>query len=362
MADFSVNYDSDILRGTLDALDSSELKKLVRPGMRVSIKPNMVLAKPPSMGATTHSEIVEGLILYLKDFGVDNIEIIESAWIGGDTRQAYRVCGYNELSEKYGVPLFDLKDDDICKVKVDEYNFEICRKALETDFLINVPVLKAHCQTLLTCNLKNMKGCISDNEKRKFHALGLHRPIAFLNKVVKTHFCVVDGICGDLTFEEGGNPVTRNMILVGHDPLLIDSYCAGLIGYCADEIGYLNIASELGIGRLLGEDTEITELNKENKPKRTKADGGIVRRLAMHISEDRACSACYSSLIYALHHVKEFSSREPDQKINIGQGFRGKAGRLGCGNCASLCDKFVKGCPPKAVDIIEFLREICVED
>jgi hypothetical protein len=174
-----------------------------------------------------------------------------------------------------------------------------------------------------------------------------------LNKAIKTHFCVVDGICGDLTFEEGGNPVTRNMILAGRDPLLIDSYCAGFIGYKVSEIGYLTVASQAGIGELFSPAAEITELNGENKPQTGKPDGGTVRRLAEHISEDKACSACYSSLIYALHNTKI----RPSQKINIGQGFRGKSGILGCGDCTSGCGRYVKGCPPKAVDIIEFLKE-----
>lgn len=354
MSAFTINYNENILKGTLETLDSSELKRLVHSGMKVSIKPNMVLAKPPSQGATTHSEIVEGLICYLKDIGVNSIEIIESAWIGDDTKRVYKVCGYNELSKKYNVPLFDLKEDSLCKIDTGAYQIEVCKRAVDTDFLINVPVLKAHCQTQLTCNLKNLKGCISDREKRRFHTLGLHRPIAYLNKAIKTHFCVVDGICGDLTFEEGGNPITRNMILAGSDPLLLDSYCAELIGYKVHEIEYLSVASEIGIGQLFDKNTEITELNKDNKPKFTKSDSNIVKRLSGYINEDMACSACYSALVYALHNTGIHPAK---QKINIGQGFRGKKGILGCGNCTSGCDYHVEGCPPKAVDIAGFLKQ-----
>lgn len=354
MGCFSINYSQDIVRGTLEVLESSELKKLAVRGMKVSIKPNMVLANPPSSGATTHKEVVEGLIRFLKDLGVSNIEIIESAWVGGNTKQAYHVCGYDELSRRYGVPLFDLKDDNTIRKKADRYSFEICRKALETDFLINVPVLKAHCQTIMTCCLKNIKGCISDNEKRRFHSLGLHRPIALLNTVVKTGFCLIDGICGDLTFEEGGTPVTRNMLLAGQDPLLLDSYCAGLIGRHPAEIEYLMIASDMGIGEMFSSDTKITELNVERKPLFAGTDSGTVRRLSAYINEDGACSACYSALIYALHTARN----SPSHKINIGQGFRGKSGQFGCGNCTSGCGKYVRGCPPAAVDIAQFLKEI----
>ncbi|MCL2020086.1 MAG: DUF362 domain-containing protein [Oscillospiraceae bacterium] len=353
MSDIVINYSENILNATLEALKASRLKSLVKPNMRVSLKPNMVLAKPPSEGATTHAEVVEGVIIFLKELGVRNIEIIESAWIGDDTKRVYRVCGYDKLSEKYGIALHDLKDDKIRKVKTADYNFEICERALETDFLINIPVLKAHCQTRLTCCLKNLKGCISDREKRNFHNMGLHRPIAYLNKAIKTHFCVIDAVCGDLSFEEGGNPVTRNMIICGEDPVLLDSYCAALIGYRADEIGYIPIAAELKIGRLYSGDTEIQTLNADKKPLASNTERGIAGRLAGYTDEDGACSACYSALISAINRIGY-----KGEKVSVGQGFRGKTGKIGCGNCASGFTNYIKGCPPTAAEVAEFLRKV----
>jgi len=353
MSDIIINYSNDILTGTLEALRTSRLGSLVKPDMRVSLKPNMVLAKPPSEGATTHSEVVEGIIIFLKEAGVRDIEIIESAWLGDDTKRVYKVCGFNELAKKYGVALHDLKDDKIRKTRAGEYTFEICEKALDTDFLINVPVLKAHCQTNLTCNLKNLKGCISDREKRNFHAMGLHKPIAYLNQAIKTHFCVIDGICGDMTFEEGGNPVTRDMIICGQDPLLLDSYCASLLGYSAEEVGYIPIAAKLSIGRLYGADTLITELNADRKPVIPDTMRGLAKRLAAYIDEDSACSACYSALINALNRTGYRGA-----KISVGQGFRGKPGEIGCGSCTAGFKNHVTGCPPTAAEVVKFLREI----
>jgi uncharacterized protein (DUF362 family) len=351
MPDITTVYHQDPLQGAQELLDATNLKALVRPGMKVSLKPNLVLAKPPELGATTHSEVAEGVIRYLRDLRISDIEIIESAWIGDDTKRVFHVCGYDAVCKKYDVPFFDLKDDRAIKVDTGKYTFDICSKAIETDFLINIPVLKAHCQTQLTCNLKNLKGCIPDSEKRRFHALGLHGPIAYLNKAIPTHFCVVDGVCGDLDFEEGGNPVQRNMLLAGNDPLLLDSFCAGLIGYRADEIEYLRIASQIGVGQMYDDDATVLELNTDKKPPHVKANSGAVRRLAAHINEDKACSACYAALVYALHHTKA-----PGMKINIGQGFCGKSGALGCGDCTSKHERFVPGCPPTAVEVLEFLK------
>lgn len=355
MHNMVINYDSDIFRCTYEVLVNSNLASLVKKETDVLIKPNMVLEQPPEMGATTHKEVVEAIIVYLREAGVMRIKIAESSWIGGNTKSAYKVCGYDALKNKYGVPLLDLKDDKIKNISVGGIKMEICAEALETEFLINVPVLKAHCQTNLTCNLKNLKGVISDSEKRHFHSMGLHKPIALLNKAVTTSFCVVDGICGDLTFEEGGNPVVRNMVIAGSDPVLIDSYCANLIGYDASEIGYLMYADELAIGKLYDENCDILELNAGNKPLNQPARSRIVRNLSKHIDDRSACSACYSALICALHK----SGHTVNEKIKIGQEYKNFSGNgIGIGNCTKGFSHNIKGCPPKANDIAAFLARV----
>lgn len=69
----------------------------------------------------------------------------------------------------------------LCKGSNGEYR--ICRSILELDRLINIPVLKGHCQTAMTCALKNLKGCIPNSEKQRYHREGLFQPIADLNVI-----------------------------------------------------------------------------------------------------------------------------------------------------------------------------------
>ncbi|OUQ48503.1 hypothetical protein [Lachnoclostridium sp. An118] len=68
--------------------------------------------------------------------------------------------------------------------------------------------------------------------------------------------------------------------------------------------------------------------------------------------------ACYGSLIYALDRVDEtgYLKGKVRESIAIGQGFRGKEGELGVGNCTRCFRRSLAGCPPKAVDIAEFLK------
>lgn len=332
-------------------------------GARIGLKPNLVVARPSSEGATTSPALVEGVIQYLQAHGHKQIVILEGSWIGDSTRRAFKVCGYTDLAERYGVELVDLQQDGFHARRVGDLEISVCNELERVDYLINLPVLKGHCQTRITCALKNLKGCIPNSEKRRFHTLGLHKPIAYLNKAVKTDLVIVDGLMGDLDFEEGGNPVQMDRILVGSDPVLVDSYVANLLGYEPEDIGYLPLAAELGVGRLFSQDTEVVVLQAQHTTERiypTRA----VERLARLVQEDQACSACFGSLIHALARLDERGLLHlVPQPLVIGQGYKGKAGPgLGIGSCTRGFEAHAPGCPPSAKAILDFLERQFTEE
>lgn len=352
-------YGKDGRSMAYEIMKQANAKDIIPANGKVAIKPNLVVSKPASSGATTHPEVVMGIIDYLKEIGIEQIEIIESSWVGANTKMAFTAAGYAALSLRTGVPLHDLKKDDSVTVQSNGLELKICKRALDADFLINVPVLKAHCQTYFTCALKNLKGIIPDSEKRRYHTLGIHEPVAKLAAVFKQGMVVVDGLCGDLTFEEGGTPVEMNRVIAGVDPLLVDSYCCGLIGYAPDDIGYIRMAKELGVGEYYAPDTPLHELNKSEDKVGKLSASRRASGLAKYVVEDQACSACYGSLIHALHRLDESGGLRnlPHNSIHIGQGNRGKtADGIGVGACCSGYSTHVKGCPPDAKSIVDMLR------
>jgi uncharacterized protein (DUF362 family) len=351
----TINYGRDWVKMTYDALAASDIGQYLKQGMSTAIKPNLVAPQPANNGATTHPEVVEGIILFLKDFGIKNISVMENSAAGYNTKRAYNVCGYEFLQKKYGVPLIDLQSDSFVTLRHANYDIQICEKATKVDFLINVPVLKAHCQTRLTCNMKNLKGCMPQNEMRRFHTLGLHKPIAELNALLKTHYCVVDGICGDLSFEEGGTPIEANRIIAGQNPVMVDSFCAELIAYKPDDIAYLSIGKEMGLGEYYSKETKVIELNTQDKPLKQAKSNRLSDLYRNLIDDDAACSVCYAALVFALHRSGRSLPR--GKKICVGQGFKGNnLDGIGIGTCTQGFKSHLKGCPPKAVDVISFLN------
>lgn len=349
-----VIYGQDIENMAYKLCEKINLASMIPDGIEVGLKPNYVVAKPASLGATTHPEILEGIIKYLHQNNIAKINIMESAWVGASTMRAFKACGAEDLAKKYNVKLTDLKKDEVVNLE----GIDVCKSALECDFLINLPVLKGHCQTHMTCALKNMKGAIPDSEKRAFHARGLFEPIGHLGKLLKPNLTIVDGICGDLSFEEGGNPIQMDRLIAGFDSVLIDSYACQLMGLKKSDAAYIQIAENYGAGKNFIDSETIIELNT---PKETNTPyiSNKALKFKKYVNENMACSACYGSLIFALSNMDNYKLSKLNEKINIGQGFIDKkTDGIGIGNCCMYCNSYLKGCPPKASSIQKYLEEL----
>ncbi len=357
--DIYIVYGSDAYSMTKALLEKVRAENLIKDrDAKIIIKPNFVIAALPESGATTHTEITEATIEYLKERGFENITVAEGSWVGSRTEDAFRLLGYYEFEKRYGVKLLDTKKDKYRTIKSHGIAMEVSDVVLDADFIINLPVLKGHCQTLMTHSMKNLKGFLSDRSKRDFHRLGLSEPIAALADAIRPGLILSDSISGDLDFEEGGNPVETNRMLAATDQFLIDSFAATLMGFDPDEIEYIRIAREWGLLSTPLESASIIELNRptasEGKPK------GIAQALSRYAEPENACSACFASLIHALKRLDDENGLRhlKGKKIAIGQGYKTKKVEIGVGACCSGAAMSVKGCPPKADDVLKMLRSI----
>ena len=356
-------YGTDYKEMTVRLLEAAGLEALIGDRKkRIGIKPNLLAPTPADYGATTHPEVVAGIIEYLKSCHFQNILIAEGSWVGDRTSEAYEYCGYRELCEACGVPFIDTQKQRAHTADCAGMELEITDIVDEIDFLINVPVLKGHCQTKMTCSLKNLKGLLPNREKSRFHRMGLHKPIAHLSAGIRQDFIVVDHICGDLDFEEGGNPVVRNCVIAALDPVLTDSYACWLLHYTPDDVPYVRMAEQLGVGstdlskadiRVLEGETTEEELPRTHK----------LLEVSYAVDDVDSCSACYANLTGALWRLKEEGLLEQlKDPIGIGQGMQGKTGKLGIGRCTSEFSFHIPGCPPGEDLIYEKLKEYILRD
>src|SRR5665648_727139 len=232
--------------------DLGGIEKLVPPCSKILLKPNMVVAKPNSTGATTNPLILDALIEHLMCTSPREIIIGESSQIGDDTLEAYKVTGIQDVAQKWKVTILDFKKDH--QISIDIPLGRVLKKVLvaetvkKVDYLINLPILKIHCQTKVTIGMKNLKGCIPDEEKSRFHRLNLDQCIVDLNTILIPDLTIVDATLCSLNWELGGMPVRLNTVLASKNTLAVDIIAASMLGYSVDEITHLRLAAQAQLG------------------------------------------------------------------------------------------------------------------
>jgi len=231
---------------TVQALEMVEAYESVSEEKPVLIKPNYITASHPSTGTTTDSRVIEGVVKFLKQHGVEDIVIGEGSGFS-DTFEAFRIAGVDAVAKRWNVKLVDLNKDDFIPIRSPSplaNKVKIAKTALEST-IISVPKLKPHRQTGVTLSIKNMMGAATP--KGSMH-LNLSRNIAELASILRPSIAVIDGIVAGEVHETSENPVEMNIVIAGRDPVAVDAVGAAVMGMPPSEVKHLRLAEEKGLG------------------------------------------------------------------------------------------------------------------
>lgn len=248
------------------------IETLIKPGMNVLIKPNLLMKKKPEEAATTHPAIVEAIAKKVVSLGA-NVIIADSPggfYTESILKAVYLSCGYKEMSERINVGLnYDLSTVDVTydKGKVAK-RFTFIKPVQEADFIINIPKLKTHGMMVYTGAVKNLYGVIPGVIKAEYH-LRMDNKKDFSDLLVDICECVKPGLsimdAVDAMEGEGpsaGTPRHLGLILASVNPYALDVAAAGLIGLANNQVFTIARASERGLVsqlqqiEILGEDIE----------------------------------------------------------------------------------------------------------
>lgn len=224
---------------------------------QILIKPNYITAHHPSTGVTTDGRVVEGIVKFLRERGIDNIVIGEGSGLA-NTFEAFSIAGLDKISEKYDVKLIDLNKDSFVEVYPPNplalKKVRVAKTALEST-IISVPKLKVHRLTTVTLGLKNMMGALAS--KGSMHNGKLNENIVDLASVLKPSLTVIDGIVAGEGHEVSGSPVEMNLIIAGTDPVAVDAVGAAVMGISPTEVRHLVLAEKKGLGTCRLENIEV---------------------------------------------------------------------------------------------------------
>jgi len=223
-------------------------------GAKVFVKPNIVFwtrsTAFPKWGVITTSRVIEDVVRLLKDLGIGDITIGEgTVLLDPKDRQtiphAFETLGYSVLKKRYGVKTINVFDRPFRNVDLgDGVTLAFNSDLLDSDYVVNLPVLKTHAQTIVSLGIKNLKGAIDIASRKDCHSdeagKDLHTKVAKLADKMPPMFTLLDGI---FTSERGpgfdGRLRRSNLLVASRDVLSADMIGARILGKVPAEIPHL---------------------------------------------------------------------------------------------------------------------------
>jgi uncharacterized protein (DUF362 family)/ferredoxin len=289
------------------------ISAFVRPGERIVLKPNVLIASSPEKCVTTHPTVFKAVGKLLQEAGA-KVYYGDSPSFGGADFNC-RMSGLKQVGDKMGFVLADFdhgrnvthKDALLAKKLV------IANGVLDNDGLISLPKLKTHGLTRFTGAVKNQFGCVPGILKGQFHAK-MPDPFTFatmlvdINTLVKPRLFIMDGISAmEGNGPRNGKPRHMGVLLFSCDPIAIDAIACKMIDLNPEFVPTAKPGEKAGLGtyhleniELLGDKIEefiIKDFAVVRKPV-TPAVSGWVRTLLKNRITPRPvidlakCSGC----------------------------------------------------------------------
>jgi uncharacterized protein (DUF362 family) len=201
--------------------------KVVRPGDRITIKPNFNSGDPPPN--STDIPFLIALIRLLRDYGAGQVVVGESTrHPPTNARYEMQRTGVFEACGRAGADVVVFGDEHWTPVRTRGERFgwvEVARPMLECDRLIYACCLKSHWLTKFSMSLKLIVGAIRPRHRARLHFGGsIEERVAELASVVQPNLVLIDGRSA---FVRGGpcyGVVRRpNVILASGDRIAADT-------------------------------------------------------------------------------------------------------------------------------------------
>ncbi len=287
-----------MLRVALEALGG--LKPLVGGGKEVLIKPNFIFPQPYPI--TTDPEMIFLTGRLLQEAGASKVEVFDApgTYLVGTERQTSSFNNIVRRGHEQGIAV-TIGDAGRRReyVKTKKAGWQaypeiiVHKKIHQAPVVVNMPCLKRHHSSFLTCALKNQFGAIYGAQRWDSHIRGegIQKGMKGATKRTKaqfrdeTHFMTAlaefaDAVRPELSIVDArailikGGPTRGkgeikegiNRIILSGDMVALDAYCSRMMEeyddtYTTDMIvPYLRVAERLGLGTMDLKKAKIIEL------------------------------------------------------------------------------------------------------
>jgi uncharacterized protein (DUF362 family) len=205
-------------------------------------------------GRNTSPWVLDGALRGLQSRFPGTEFLIVDADVAG-SRQFDRACerwGYHAIAKRRDVPVVNLSELPVATVSTSNPccpALEFPEIVLRADSIINLPVVKTHVLTGISCALKNHWGLLP-RLRYQFHPV-VNEVIVEINRQIRhTIATIADGtICMEGSGPKTGVPRVCNVLIAGRDRVAVDAAVLEFMGMDPALAPHVSKADEAGIGR-----------------------------------------------------------------------------------------------------------------
>ncbi len=261
-----------VMGGTPEAMFDLGIQSLggignfVGKGQKVVIKPNIGWDVIPEKGANTNPALVKRIIEHCLRAGAKEVYVFDNTC--DDWLKCYSSSGIEKAVKSAGGKMIPGNTESYYKeISIPEGKIlksaKVHHLILDSDIIINVPILKHHSSAKMSGALKNMMGVVWD---RKFwHSNNLHQCIAdYAMYSKKPALNVID--CYNVMLKNGPRGVSVDDLvqmkaqILSVDWVAADTAAAKMMNLNPEQIDYIPIAYKMGAGNMNLESLNINRI------------------------------------------------------------------------------------------------------
>jgi len=239
------------LNRALDALGG--IKRFVKPGEKVTIKPNIGWDRKPEQAADTNPRLVGEMVRLCLTAGAS--EVIVTDIPCNDARRTFIRSGIKEAAEKNGAKVILPAEEDYVKVDLGGKlltTWPVLKYFVETDRFINMPIAKQHSLSGCTISMKNLYGILG-GRRNQLHQK-IDQAIVDLVAFVRPTLTIVD--CTRVLMRNGpqGGSLTDvkidNSIICTTDLVAADARAVEFLNLKPEKVSHIVLAEKSGLGKI----------------------------------------------------------------------------------------------------------------
>jgi uncharacterized protein (DUF362 family) len=241
----AVNKAIDLLGG---------IKRFVKPGEKVLIKPNVAFASPPILGATANPQLVAEVVRLCYRRGKAKQVIVTDNPIN-DPESCFRLSGIGKAASEAGAKILLPRDSYFRTVSLSGgrliKNWPVYAVPFKNvDKLIGIAPVKDHDRSGASMTMKNWYGLLG-GRRNIFHQ-DINTIIAELAMMVKATLVILDGTQVMMTNGPTGGAASdlqrKDTMIAGCNAVAADAYGCSLLNLTVNDLPYLDKARKGGAG------------------------------------------------------------------------------------------------------------------